>query len=209
MNNKTFSKYKTGVYTVSSIILIVSCLNFIVGAARNNLSAASAEFVLIHILFLLSLGAVSGSIIIEYSTAFLADYGKSRIKEFLYDGKEFLPLRTFIFIGVFTALYIFLACTLNLNGTIGELILLIPPFAIFFNARRILSRRVRFINGHYIYYDGKLNTVISYYTDVEGKLIFVTNDGKLKNTGATAADTDFKALGEELSRNGLKSGAKL
>ena len=74
------------------------------------------------------------------------------------------------------------------------------------NAHHFLSGRVRFINGVYLFYQGRFSVIFSYYKDETGTLVFVTDEGNLVNTGATAANTDFKAIEAEFMKNGLKCG---
>jgi len=120
-----------------------------------------------------------------------------------------MPLRPIIFIVIFIACYIIFASPEDYSSDFRELILLIPSSAIVINARMLISGRIRYINGHYMYYNGKFNFIMSYNTDEQGNLVFITEDGTLKETGVSRESSDFKALTEEFKRNGLKSGTKV
>lgn len=209
MDKDNTNKFLVAIYPVSFLFLLCSSLNLLISISRRLSFAGAATAVSMHILFLLSICAVFSNVFTEYSLSFFDNKEKSRVSELLYGGKRYLPLRSLITIAIFIACYVILTYIMDWHETIGELVLLVPGFAIIFNAGRISSKRVRFINGKYQYFDGKLHTIISYYTDVRGRLVFINDDGKLYDTGVTADGTDFKALGDEFKQNGLKSGTKL
>lgn len=210
MHSKNFDgKLMAFIYVVPFTVLLCSCLNYLIDIYSRLSSGFSILIISAHLLFLISLSVSFGHFIIETTLAIFNDSEHSKINMILYGGKNFSPVRTFVFIGIFIACYVFLILYLNYKESMIELILFVPPIAIIINSRRLFSGKIRFINGKYMFFNGKFNVIISYYTDIRGRLVFVTNDGKLADTGTTADDTDFKALAAEFNKNGLKSGTKL
>lgn len=207
---KKLNLFRTAVYIVSFVVLLCASFNYLIYVPQQLLNFGLAVlFIFLHLLFLVSLCAALGNIVIESALSLFNDTEKSEVETRLYGGKRFMPLRSIIFIVVFVVCYIILASPKDYSSDFRELILIIPSVAIVINARMLVSGRIRFINGHYIYYNGKFNSIMSYSADEQGNLVFITEDGALKETGLSKESSDFKALAEEFKRNGLKSGARL
>ena len=199
-------KYTAVLYLIPFVLMLCGCLNFIFYTAYTLPTSNFAVFVIFHLLFLLSLSAVCGSLMIEFFLALFEDGKNSSLHSLIYGGQMFLPIRTFVFVAAFIAGYIVMMRFLPHMNSLKLLMLIIPSLAIFMNAHHFLSGRVRFINGVYLFYQDRFNIIFSYYKDENGTLVFVTDEGNLLNTGATAASADFYALEAEFLKNGLKCG---
>lgn len=191
-------------YATPFFIILGGCLNFLVFVAKSLPSAAIFPFVIIHLLLLLSLSCVCGNIMIEICLAAFENREDSALRDLLYGGRRFLPIKSAVFVAVFVVLYLILSQMLTYLSPLKLLILAVPAFAVFLNARYFLSGRVRFINGTYMLYQGGFKTVFSYKTDENGSLVFITDDGEIVKTGIFQADAEFKALETEFHKNGLK-----
>ncbi|MEG6572851.1 hypothetical protein V6C21_10135 [[Clostridium] cellulosi] len=209
MKREKLNLFRTTAYIVSFVVLLSSSFNYLIYVSQLLNFSHAVLFIFLHLLFLVSLCAALENIIIESALSLFNDTEKSEVEARLYGGKRFMPLRPIIFIVIFIACYIIFASPEDYSSDFRELILLIPSSAIVINARMLISGRIRYINGHYMYYNGKFNFIMSYNTDEQGNLVFITEDGTLKETGVSRESSDFKALTEEFKRNGLKSGTKV
>lgn len=201
-------KVVLAIYLIPFVLLVCASLNFLVYLAGAWKISVFVPFVIFHLLFLLSLSAVCGNLMIEVSLELLEDSKNSSLNKLLYGGRRFLPVRNIVFVVAFIAGYVYLTGLLSYISSLQLLMLVIPSLAILFNSRYFVSGRIRFISGTYIFYKNRFCTVISYYMDENGALVFLTDEGTQVATGNTAADSDFKALEAEFQKNGLKCGAK-
>lgn len=208
MKKEKLNLFRTAAYIVPFVVLLCTNLNYLIFVSEKLIFGKTVLFIVIHLLFLVSLSAVLGNIIIESALTLFGDTEKSEIETRLYSGSKFMFLRPLVFIIVFVVCYIDLTSSTDYFSDFRQLILLISTGAVALNARMLISGRIRFINGHYIYYDGKFNFIMSYSTNEQGQLVFITEDGRLKNIGVSQEDSNFKPLIEEFKKNGLKSGIK-
>jgi hypothetical protein len=205
LNGKTF---KAAVYLFPFFLMLCACVNFILIYSHTLQPSSYILFITFHLLFLLSLATVCGNLTIELALIIFEDIKKSSLKKLLYSDRRFLPIRPAVFIAVFIVLYVFLLRFVAGFNQLEILIFFVPTVAIFMNAPHFISGRVRFINGRYVFYKGSLNAIFSYQFDEKGTLVFITDDGSQLRSGATAADTDFKALEAEFFKNGLNFSGK-
>ena len=197
-------KFKLAVYFLPFLAMLFACLNFIIYLSGTLPAPAFAAFLIFHLFFLLSLAVCCGNIFIELHLS-LSEDKKSTFFTMLYGGQKFFPTRQAVFTAVFIICYIVLAQLLPFMNSLKLFMLAVPSLGILFNAPYFLSGRIRLIGGQYISYKKRLNTMISYHTGENGTVVFVTDNGKLFDTGITAAGPDFKTLEAELNKNGLKS----
>ena len=208
MDIKKLSEKKTvlAIYFIPFVLMLCACLNFLFYISGVCKASVFIPFVIFHLLFLLSLSAVCGNVMIEIFLELLEDNKNSSLNKLLYGGRRFLPVRNIVFVAAFIAGYIYLTGLLSNISALQLFMLVIPSFAILFNARYFVSGRVRLISGTYMFYKNRFYSIFSYYKDENGALVFLTDEGTQVETGNTAADSDFKALQAEFQKNGLKCG---
>lgn len=185
-------------------LLLIQLGNFISVAvtARINIFIV---YLLSSLLFSISLSLVIGRILLEASLSFFEDRKHSDLIKILYGGKAFLPVKPIVFVVVFTAAFIYLSYDLQSLNFFKCIMMLLPSAALLSNLQFFLSGRIRFISGSYISYKKDFNEIISYYFDVDGKLVFITVDGNEINTGLLLTGDNLAAFEKECTANGLKS----
>lgn len=189
-------------FLVPSALILAGCLNFLFYVAGAFKPAVAVPYIALHLLFVLSLGSVFGNAAIEAALALSEE--RSALRKTLYGGRSFFPVRNAVFIVIFVALYIVMTRLVPYIGSIRMLMLAVPSLAIFFNAPRFISGRVRLIDGGYVFYRGRFQSVFSWGTDENSRLVFIAGDGRTLSTDLEAAGKDFDELKAEFEKNGLK-----
>lgn len=200
---KNGEKYKALFYAPPFAALLCGSLDFLVFTAGSLPARAVFPAVVIHLLFLLALSAVCCNIMIELFLSAFEDRENSSLRKLLYGGRRFLPIKPAVFVLIFVVLYVILARRLSNFSALRLLVLAVPAFAVFFNARYFLSGRVRLINGTYILYERGFKRILSYNVDENGKLLFIKDDGGAVETGLSITDKAFGKLEAEFQKNGL------
>jgi hypothetical protein len=190
-------------YFLPFAFLLLTQLNYLLFMAKVLQTPSLVLFILLHLFFLLAAGILLTNVLLEILFTLFEDRKNSSLRTLLYGGRVFLPVRKILYVAVFIAAYIVLLQILTLRTTVQFLILILPTFAIAMNTRSFLSGRIRFINGRYLLYSERVRTVFSYSADENGRLIFLTDDGKILETAVTIADPAFKQLEAEFKTNNL------
>lgn len=191
-------------YIVPFFALLLAQLGSLINLAVTIKFSGFIIYLLIDLLFILSLSLVLGNSLLEAAIAFFEDRKKSDFSKILYGGKAFLPIKPIIFVVVFTACYVYLSYDPQNSGFLKSIIMLLPSAALFFNAKFFLSGRVRYISGSYICFKKKFSEMLSYYFNADGSLVFVTVEGNEIDTGILLTGDDLTAFGKECEANGLK-----
>lgn len=202
------NKYKALFYAVPFCAGLCGSVNFLIFVAKSLPAAAVFAFVVIHLLFLLSISAVCGNIMIEICLFAFENRKNSALRQLIYGGRRFLPVKSAVFVLIFVVLYVILTQMLADINPVKLLVLAVPAIAIFLNSRYFLSGRVRLIGDTYLLFQSGFKAVLSYKTDELGNLVFVTDDGETLKTGVSQADGAFKTLEEEFQKNGLALAGK-
>jgi hypothetical protein len=190
-------------YLLPFALLIPTQLDYFLFMAKLLQPVLFVLFILLHLLFLLAICNLLTMIIMEFLFTLLEDRKKSSLHILLYKGRSALPVRNAIYVAAFIIAYVVLIQILTLQTIYQFMVLILPTLAIAMNTRYFLSGRIRLINGHYLVYKGDLRIVISYSTDENGNLIFLTSDGKIVKSDVTIADPAFKQLEAEFKVNSL------
>lgn len=191
-------------YAVPFSALLLAQLSSLINLAAVMDARSFIIYLLIDLLFILSLSLVLGNSLLEAAMILFEDRKKSVLSKILYGGKAFLPIKPIIFVVVFTACYVYLSNNPQNSNFLKSLIMLLPSAALFFNAKFFLSGRVRYISGSYISFKKRFSQMISYYFGDDGRLIFITVEGNEIDTGLLLSGEEIKALEKECSANGLK-----
>lgn len=200
INSRT---YKLVLYFLPFALLLFTQLNYLLFMAKMLQTSSYILFVLLHLFFLLTVANLLTVILLEILFTLFEDRKKSSVYTLLYKGRVYIPIRPMLYVAVFIAAYVVLLSILTLQTSYQFLILLIPIFAIAMNIRHFCSGRIRYINGRYLLYKQNVRFVFSYSADENGRLVFLTDDGKILQTDITIADPAFKQLEAEFTANAL------
>jgi hypothetical protein len=184
-------------------MMLSASLGYIIEICRALPFSAGLIAVFYHCLFLVSLSAVFANLSMEIYLSLLQGAGKSGIDDMLYGGSHIFPIRASVFVAIFIVSDILLSQFVEYQNSIQSLIMLIPPIAIFMNARHFISRRLRNIGGMYIIFNSSFKSMFSYFIDDASYLCFISNDGQPISTDVKTTDIDFEKLEAEFAQNKL------
>ncbi len=190
-------------YLIPFVLMLAASMSYLLFIIRVFPFYARFPAILFQFLFLLSLSNVCANLTMEIYLTLIQGAGKSEINSILYKGSCFFPLRAALFVVIFIACFIVLTQTTNYTSAIANLIMLVPPFAIFINARYFISGRLRFIGGTYLVYTDSFKKIFSYFADENGFLCFITENGQTIKTEILTIGIDFEKLVAEFSHNNL------
>jgi hypothetical protein len=199
-------KLKAALYLIPLIMMLAASMDYIIEICHDLPLSASLIAVLYHCLFLISLSAVCANLTTEIYLSLLQGGSKSGIEEILYGGSRFFPTRAAVFVVIFIICDILLSQIIAYQSSIESLMLLIPPIAIFINARHFLSGRLRNIGGVYIIFNDTFKAMFSYFIDDAGFLCLISDDGLTISSGVNTTDIDFEKLEAEFAKNNFKRG---
>ena len=83
-------KYTAALYLIPFVLMLCACLNFIYYTAYTLPTSNFTVFVAFHLLFLLSLSAICGNLMIELFLALFENSKNSSLHNLLYDGQQVL-----------------------------------------------------------------------------------------------------------------------
>lgn len=195
-------------YLLPFVSMLVVSLGFIFGAAFTLPINDFVLFVFVHLLFILSLSAVAGNVLIETALCFFEDIKNSSELRKIYEKRVFVPIKPLVFVIIFIGIYIYLASDFSSLSAAKLGIMVLPSFALLINSKYFISERVRFISGKYLAYNKRFHVMLSHTVSDGNKIEFITVEGEPFETDAAITDIDYKAFCEECRKNGLNAPEK-